>query len=291
MGDMRNTGVELVLNATPIRTKSLNWQISFNLSHVKNKVLSLPADVKTTTVEGYDGYVNHDASFAEKYWYFVGEGLPLYTWHMPKYAGVDRETGEALYYKDVLDSEGKVTGRETTKNWNEATDYLCGDAMPSWYGGIGTTLTAYGFDFSVNFTYQLGGKAYDYTYQTLMHTGGSSATNWHEDIMNVWTADNKSSNIPRLMFSEKNSQSGRSDRFLESASYLNCQNLNVGYTLPKNLTLKAQIESVRIYFSADNLFYISARQGFDPRYTIAGYTNPELYSPMRTCSFGIQLAF
>ena len=93
------------------------------------------------------------------------------------------------------------------------------------------------------------------------------------------------------MFSEKNSQNGRSDRFLESASYLNCQNLNMGYTLPKNLTQKAQIESARIYFSAENLFYLSARQGFDPRYTIAGYTNPELYSPMRTCSFGVQLVF
>lgn len=291
LGDMRNMGVELVLNATPIRTKNLTWDVHFNISHVKNKVLNLPADVKTTTVEGYDGYVNHDASFAEKFWYFIGEGLSLYTWHMPKYAGVDGETGEALYYKNVLDSKGNVTGQETTKNWNEATDYLCGNAMPSWYGGIGTTLAAYGFDVSVNFTYQLGGKAYDYTYQTLMHTGGASATNWHEDILNVWSTDNKGSCIPRLMFSEKNSQNGRSDRFLESASYLNCQNLNMGYTLPKNLTQKAQIESARIYFSAENLFYLSARQGFDPRYTIAGYTNPELYSPMRTCSFGVQLVF
>ena len=65
----------------------------------------------------------------------------------------------------------------------------------------------------------------------------------------------------------------------------------MGYTIPQSLTSKIGIESTRVYFSAENLFYVSARQGFDPRYNIGGYTNPELYSPMRTCSFGIQLSF
>jgi TonB-linked SusC/RagA family outer membrane protein len=292
IGDMRNAGVELVLNATPFIKNNLRWDINFNITHVKNKVLSLPSEVKTITVEGHNGYVNHDPSFAEKYWYFVGEGLPLYTWHMPKYAGVDSATGEALYYKDVLDADGNVTGRETTKVWNDATDYLCGDAMPSFYGGIGTSLAFYGFDFSVNFNYQLGGKSYDYTYQTLMHTGGTTDTNWHVDILNAWSSDNTGSSIPRLRFNEANgSQNGRSDRFLKSATYLNCQSMNFGYTVPEKITKRASIEKVRVYLTAENLFYISERQGFDPRYNVAGYTNPELYSPMRTCSFGIQFTF
>lgn len=158
-------------------------------------------------------------------------------------------------------------------------------------GGFGTSLTAFGFDFNVNFSFQIGGKAYDYTYQTLMHSGGETATAWHKDILKSWTPENNGSNIPRLRFSEKYSQNGRSDRFLTNASYLSCQSLNVGYTIPQSLTAKLGIESTRVYFSAENLFYVSARQGFDPRYNIGGYTNPELYSPMRTCSFGIQLSF
>lgn len=291
MGDMCNAGIEFVLNATPVMQKNFRWDINFNITHIKNKVLSLPEGVKTATAEGHKGYVNDDTSFAEKYWYFVGEGLSLYTWYMPKYAGVDSKTGEAMYYKDVLDAKGNVTGRETTKIWNEATNYLCGDALPSFNGGIGNSLSFLGFDFSVNLTYQVGGKAYDYTYQTLMHTGGVTSTNWHKDILKAWTSSNTNSNIPRLRFSEANgSQNGRSDRFLESASYLNCQSMNFGYTIPESITKKASIESARIYFTAENLFYFSARQGFDPRYSVAGYTNPELYSPMRTCSFGIQLS-
>ncbi len=290
MGDMRNQGVELVLNATPVINKTLRWDVNLNLTYVSNKVLSLPEGVKTNSIDGHAGYIRHDNSFAEKYWYFVGEGLPLYTWHMPKYAGTDKETGEAMFYKDVTDESGKTT-RTTTKNWNEATEYLCGDAMAPVNGGFGTSLAAFGFDFNVNFCFQIGGKAYDYTYQTLMHSGGETATAWHKDILKSWSADNTSSDIPRLRFTEQYSQNARSDRFLTNASYLSCQSLNLGYTIPKGLTMKAGIESMRVYFSAENLFYVSARQGFDPRYNIGGYTNPELYSPMRTCSFGIQLSF
>lgn len=291
LGDMRNAGVELVLNAVPMMKKNFRWNVSFNISHIKNKVLSLPDEIKTTMVEGHNGYVNLDHSFVSKYQYFVAEGLPLYTWYLPKYAGVDAQTGEALYYKDVVDGNGNVTGRETTKDAAVATDYLCGDALPSFSGGFGTTFTFYGFDLSVNFNYQLGGKAYDYTYQTLMHTGGTTATNWHEDMLKAWTAENTGSDIPRLRFSEKYSQSARSDRFLKSASYLNLQNLNLGYNLPQSLVSKWQLQNVRVYFSAENLFYVSARQGLDPRYTLKGYTNPELYSPMRTLSAGVSVTF
>ena len=56
------------------------------------------------------------------------------------------------------------------------TDYLIGDALPSFYGGLGTSLSYRGFDFSINLNYQLGGKAYDYTYQTLMHTSTTTST-------------------------------------------------------------------------------------------------------------------
>ena len=291
MGDMRNSGVEFDLQGVLIDNKDLQWSVNFNISHVKNKVLSLPEAIKSMNVEGYNGYVNLDISFVSKYKYFVGEGLSLYTWYLPKYAGLDTETGESLYYKDIVDEEGNVTGQETTKDVNQATDYLIGDALPSFYGGLGTTLRYRGFDFSINTNFQLGGKAYDYTYQTLMHTGGTTATTWHLDILKAWTPANTNTDIPRLLYSEKYSQNPRSDRFITSASYLNIQNINLGYTLPSYLTRKFDIENIRIYFSGENLFFLSSRQGFDPRYTLKGYSNPELYSPIRTLSGGISLIF
>lgn len=291
LGDMKNAGLELVLQASLINNKDFRWDVNFNISHVKNKVLHLPDAIKTTEVEGHNGYVNLDNSFVSKYKYFVAEGLSLYTWYLPKYAGLDAETGEALYYKDILDDAGRVTGRETTKDASQATDYLIGDALPDFYGGLGTTISYRGFDFSINTNFQIGGKAYDYTYQTLMHTGGTTATTWHTDMLKAWTPDRRNTDIPRLMYSETYSQSARSDRFITNASYLNIQNINLGYTLPSSLTQKYNIDHIRVYVSGENLLYFSARQGFDPRYTLKGYTNPELYSPIRTVSGGISLTF
>ena len=291
LGDMRNAGIELVLQGTLISNKDLKWDVNFIISHVKNKVLTLPDAIKTTKVDGHNGYVNLDKSFVSKYKYFVAEGLSLYTWYLPKFAGLDPETGESLFYKDILDEAGNVTGQETTKDASQATDYLIGDALPSFYGGLGTSLSYRGFDFSINLNYQLGGKAYDYTYQTLMHTSTTTSTTWHKDILNAWSPENTGSNIPRLQFAEKYSQNPRSDRFITNASYLNIQNINLGYTLPSSLTQKYNVQNIRVYFSGENLFYFSARQGFDPRYTLKGYSNPELYSPIRTISGGISLTF
>lgn len=209
---------------------------------------------------------------------------------MPKFAGLDQETGESLYYKDEL-KNGEVTGQTTTKDPSQATDYLIGDALPDFYGGFGTTVNFHGIDLSVNLNYQIGGKAYDYNYQTLMHTGGTTATNWHVDMLNAWSPENKNSTVPRLLFSEINSQNARSDRFITSASYLNIQNINLGYTLPAKLVGKFNVQRLRVYMAVENPFYISARQGFDPRYSLQGYTNPELYSPMRTFSGGLSLTF
>ncbi len=291
LGDMRNSGIELSLSASLINNKDMHWDVNFNITHVKNQVLKLPDAVKTTVVEGHKGYVNLDKSFVSMYDYFVTEGKSLYTWYLPKYAGVDKETGEAMYYKDTVDSNGKVTGRETTKDPSLATNYIIGDALPKFYGGFGTSFSYRGFDFSINLNYQLGGKSYDYTYQTLMHTGGTTNTTWSKDIFKAWTPENKNTDVPRLMFSEKYSQNARSDRFLKDASYLSVQNINIGYTLPSSLTRKFSVDNMRVYFSGENLFYISGRQGFDPRYSLKGVTNPELYSPIRTISGGISLTF
>ena len=291
MGDMRNAGLELVLQGTLIRNKDFKWDVNFNISHVKNKVLTLPDEIKTTKVDGHDGYVNLDKSFVSKYKYFVAEGLSLYTWYLPKFAGLDPETGESLFHKDILDDAGNVTGQEMTKDVNQATDYLIGDALPAFYGGLGTSLSYRGFDFSINLNYQLGGKAYDYTYSTLMHTSTATSSTWHTDMLNAWSPENRGSSVPRLQFAETYSQNSRSDRFITNASYLNIQNINLGYTLPSSLTQQYKIQNIRVYFSGENLFYFSARQGFDPRYTLKGYTNPELYSPIRTISGGISLTF
>ena len=284
VGDMRNSGIEIELNFTPVRTEKLQWDINLNMTHLRNKITMLPEERRTTEVEGYQGYVSGTS--------FYGEGLPMYTFYMKKYAGVNEE-GLSLWYMDETDDAGNPTGqRITTTDFEQATNYLCGNPIPDLYGGFGTSLSFYGFDFSIAFTYQIGGLAYDSGYASSMYSPANRSTgmNWHKDILNAWSPTNTSSDIPRLQYEDQN-QNGQSDRFLMDASYLNLQNINFGYTLPARITRKAGMERLRIYLACENVYYWSRRKGFDPRYSYSGSTTQAGYSPVRTISGGINIQF
>ena len=121
-------------------------------------------------------------------------------------------------------------------------------------------------------------------------TSSSIGYNYHSDLLNSWSADNTNSNIPRFQFQDTYS-AGSSTRFLTDASFLNIDNINVGYTLPSRLTRKFAVQSMRFYVSADNVFYWSKRQGFDPRQSLSGASDATNYSPMRTVSGGVTIKF
>ena len=119
---------------------------------------------------------------------------------------------------------------------------------------------------------------------------GSAGSNYHKDLLNAWTPENTGSNIPRFQLNDQYSASA-STRFLTNASFLNIQNINVGYTLPSRWTKKMAISSLRLYMSAENVFYWSKRKGFDPRQSYNETTNATYYSPMRTISGGVTFEF
>ena len=216
------------------------------------------------------------------------EGESMYRMYLVDYAGVDPETGEALYWAEDGDGNRIKTPNYTTaEGYKVATD----DMMPTVYGGLGTTFEAYGFDASIQLSYLLGGKIYDSGYRRMMHGGSSSfaGQNWHKDIYNAWTPENTNTNIPRLNASDQYTNS-TSTRWLTNSNYLSINNITVGYTLPKTLVQKIMLEKVRVYFTADNVGLISARKGLDPRQSYISATTA-LYTPIRTISGGISLTF
>ena len=284
VGDMRNSGVEVVLNGTIIRNKNVNWDIYANFTHYKNKITYLPEDKKTREVDGHKGYANGNK--------FIGEGLPLNTFFMRKYAGVNQENGLPMWYMDERDAEGKLTGnRVTTTSYNDATEYLCEDPTPKLYGGFGTSIQFFGFDVAVAFTYSIGGKVYDSGYAAYMSVPGASVGgNIHKDVLKSWTKENPSTDIPRWQYNDEYTTAA-SDKFLTNASYLNFQNAQVGYTFPERMTRKFHVSRLRLYVSCDNIVYWSKRQGLDPRYSFDGSTNYNVNSPVRTLSGGINITF
>ena len=302
VGDLYNTGIELDLQVNLIRNKNVQWDVNLNLSSIKNRISKLDDKHKTSsyyTASGKKVYGFTSGSF------FIAEDQSIYTWRLRDYAGVNPETGESQWWKNtfevdengnkVLDANGDPiwTGREKTTNFSEADYYVTEKTtVPKWQGGFGTSLKFYGFDFTINCTYQLGGKAFDGTYQQFMGSPTSSQSGWnfHKDLLKSWSTENPTSNIPRFQYGDLYT-AGTSTRFLTSSNYLSINNINFGYTLPSSITKKFYINSLRFYLACENVAYISARKGFDPRQSYSAASNVTTYSPMRTISGGFTVQF
>ena len=306
VGNMKNDGVEFDIHGDVIRNNDLTWSLYVNFTTNHNEITKLAPERKKNYYDGIGlGYSNSS--------YFYKEGESVATYYTKGYAGVDPKTGEALYYKNVYEKDAngkdvlydndnnvvdatytgtthrKVVKKETTTKYSEADDYLAGDMLPDVYGGFGTSLSWKGIDFSADFQYQLGGQVYDGTYAGLMSCSRGQAI--HQDMLNAWTAENTTSNIPRWQFNDDYMAAAGSDRFLISASYLTLANITLGYTLPKQWTRKIQIDGIRLYVVADNVYTWSKRRGLDPRQSITGSNSNAYYKPIRSISGGITFTF
>lgn len=273
VGDMKNTGVELNLTGVLVRTKDINWSISMMFNYNQQKVTYLPNENKKLTVGEYSGFQSGN--------YFIGEGLPLYAFYIPKTAGIDSE-GRQLYM--ATDANGNPT---TTTNYSYADLHIIKNFQPM-EGSFSTTFSAYGFDFTTQFMFGLGGKGFDQEYAMLMTVpaGGSTGYSFHKDVLNAWTATNTNTDVPRWSYGDQYT-GVICDRYLISRDYLSLQNIMLGYTLPQKLTKRLFLEKVRIYVNADNIYLWTKRKGYDPRLS-SGYGS---YSPMRTISGGLNIQF
>ena len=282
VGDMSNKGIEMELSGEPIVTKNFRWTVGANLTAYKNEVLKLNDSNKFNTLDGHPGYTSGS--------YFYGEGLPMYTWRLRKYAGVN-ENGESMWYKHA-DDGSLTTTTDPTSITLDKDFFDCGTALPDFYGGFSTGISAYGIDLNVSFAYSVGGKVMDWTYMQLMQNPQSGLTGMamHQDLLNAWSADNTTSNVPRLCYNDQYANY-TSDRFLTDGSWLALQNITLGYNLPKKWMNSLGINGIHIAVSGENLTYWSKRKGLDPRLNASGSISATKYAPARTITGSISVKF
>ncbi len=291
VGKVRNFGFEFDLNSDVYKTKDITVSLYANATTMTNRIEKLAPELKGRWIDGTSLY---------------REGGSMYNYYMRKFAGVytgsdaDKaslvdgeaaEKGQALYYVDQTDANGKVTGVKKTANWATATQYELGDRLPDVYGGFGVKVAAYGFDFSISTSYQLGGKCRDWGYQSLMHAGSANdaGSGWHKDILNSWSEKNPNSNIPRVD-SDDQYANATSDRFLVSSNYLDIDNISFGYNFPRTWVNRISLKGLRLYFTADNVALFAKRKGLDPRQSYSSATGMN-YSALRTVSGGVTVKF
>ena len=232
--------------------------------------------------------------------------------YMIHYEGTDKTNGRAMYRvaydkagNALTNSYGKdveIDHYGTTYDITQATRFDAGDVLPKLIGGFGTTLEAYGFDLSAQFAFQAGGKFYDGSYQQLMHNGQSAGNAMHRDLLNAWSPENPTSDIPRLSTAAVDDPGVGSqtpyDRFLTSSDYLSLTNLQLGYTLPMQWIRPLTLRSAHVYVAGENLFLLTHRKGMDPRYnngigsmTSGGGLASGSYAAMRSITAGITVTF
>ena len=127
------------------------------------------------------------------------------------------------------------------------------------------------------------------------YTGNDS---WQTDVTNVRVV-NGDTKTPRPSISDPNDNDRLSDRYVEDGSYLRVKNITLGYTFPKRLLQKVNIDNIRLYVNIQNLYTLTKYSGYDPEVGAStqdstgltfGVDNGRYPSPM-TCSFGMNITF
>ena len=273
LAKVQNQGVEFVLNFVPVQTADFNWDVNFNFSYNADKILDLAGDDDITM------------SDTKKIWKV---GHSQYEFYMPTWVGVDPANGDPLWKK----------GDGTTNNYSLADYEMQGRATPWGFGSLTNSLSWKGFNFSFMFYYNLGGKVYDSIYGDIMHDGNDPGKNLHVDALQAWTPTNTNTNVPKYSNTNDNQSNSPSTRFLYDATYLKLKNLNLSYTLPRNLLKKVgAISNVRLYLNVDNVFTVfkdKGYKGYDDLdiFGIGGYEQYAYYIPLsRTYTMGVNITF
>lgn len=267
VGKIKNTGIELSLNALVVKTKDFSWNTSPNIAHNKNIVETLSDDfykisyIQTAVLGGKGQSGNYSQ--------IVQPGEALGTFKLWNYAGKN-DAGVSTY----VNAAGQTIATQPLTSDAK----IAGNAQPKYIYGWGNSFTYKKWDLSFLVRGVLGNKILNAT------AAGLNTP-----------ADAKLQNIPRSTLGESFNDGNAyliSDRYLESGSYLRLDNATLGYSIkPKVQAIKA----IRLYVTANNLFVITKYTGLDPEINIGGLTpgidNNNYYPKTRTFSLGINASF
>lgn len=273
-GNVLNTGVELELGWKD-SIGDFTYGVNANMATLHNEVLSLHKAVPRieNMVSGLNNQVRSAFEAGYPIWYFRGY----------KYAGVDSETGAPLYYN----ADGKVV--DSVKDNDRQ---FIGKAIPDATYGITINLGYKGFDFSVFGTGTIGNDIFSMLYSADRPKTNSLTHFWR----NSWKAPGSDAKYPESGKVANDWIFWSSSASVFNGSYFKFKQIQLGYTLPRNLTKKVMINDLRLYVSLDDFFTISSYPGCDPETATTGNSGTMgydlgTYPTMKKVIMGVNLTF
>ncbi len=273
VGEIENKGFEITLTSTNIRTTDFEWTTALNLSHYANKVIELSGGEDIT----------------DNFPFILREGESINSLYLREWAGVDPATGQGMWYKNTTDDDGNIiSGRETTTSSSEAEKIIVGVTDPDITGGLNNTIRWKNFDASLLFTFRMGGSTYDGTSYHTENDGRMPYAPIRVSQLDRWQNPGDITDVPRYVYGNSTNSNYNSSRRIHDADYIRLKSINLGYTLPSNITSRVNISSARLYASAMNLWTWAAYDGYDPEVDIDGSFGYNL-PPVKTVNFGVEI--
>ncbi|MGI9526639.1 MAG: SusC/RagA family TonB-linked outer membrane protein [Weeksellaceae bacterium] len=304
-GELLNSGLEFDVQIDVIKKDDYFFNVGFNGEIIHNELLSMPIEPGT----GKEKVIDVGGIYGRSV------GHSVYDFYTREWAGVDAQTGAAMWnqYFDDANGNGALDADEksissmaeylaanpnanvasiTTTRYSDATQkYVGKTAIPDVRGAVNLSAGIKNFEMSVQLLYSIGGYSYDGAYAGLMDNGKIGANNWHTDIRDRWQQPGDVTDIPRLSndFSDDSNFASTSTRFLTKSDYLALNNIRIGYNFPTNYIDQIGLEEMSLYVQGDNLWLLSEREGFNPSTDIAGASDTYRYSPLSTFTFGVRV--
>ena len=251
VGDMENTGVEMMFNIGVIQNKDLDWTMTLNGSYNKNKITRLSNDhyetdkvyVGSPWIRGGSGVTSH----------IVETGRPVGQFYMWKCKGI---SDEGKYIFEDINQDGNI---------DEADRTYCGTALPDVIFGWQNTVNYKSWDFSVFFRGMIGNEVFNgprAAYGNNTYLIGTNALN------------------DELIYKLKGQNSQICSYYVEDASFIRLDNIALGYTF--NTKKIDWLSKARIYIAAQNLFVITGYKGLDPEVQLGGRNETDRAGSSRT---------
>ncbi|MDR2914590.1 MAG: TonB-dependent receptor [Tannerella sp.] len=305
VGKIRNQGIEVMINAVPVRTKDFEYNTTLTLSHNANKLLSLSNNLYETDnfQERYGGL--GDPISVPTHYMEVGSSIGNF-WGL-KSVGVSKDGVVLVEVKD--DDDNWVVKEFDTKYNEQGNRQDLGTGLPQLYAGWNHTFIYKGFDLNLQFTGQFGYKILNtqrsfYENNSIAYNRLKSAADWHgavdTDLNPV--IDPETGKQKQVRLSSSMSQGFWSDH-LENGDFVKLTNATFGYTFPIKRGSK-YIKSARVYVSGQNLFCITGYSGLDPEvsnsvkqddgslsFLTPGVDGRDKYPTIRSFTVGVNINF
>ena len=278
VGEMRNQGIEVAINAIPVRTKDFEWKTTATFSHNATKLISLSNDLYETANRHYEAWLGEPISLSTQ---IMEVGKPLGQWYGLKSVGVSENglwmienptTGEAVEFNDNM-----LTDKET---WYQNL----GNAIPKFYAGWSNTFKYKDFDLNMQFTGQFGFKILNEA--RAYYQNNAVTYNRMKDAAKAPYGDgNVLKPVQKQTFVSY---------YLSNGNFLKLSNITLGYNVP--LKENKYLKGIRAYLSADNVFTITSYNGLDPELTnsdprYSGIDSRDKYPSIRTYTLGLNVTF